>query len=115
MEVLMTGCEGKTRTGSANQRVAQYSCPYCQRLYVSLTCFRKHLAAHAPSLLPPPPPAASSCVVKPRADCSAPSDFCDIFTEEDWMQTESYLCLSSSPNISLLHSILYEGASTELL
>ena len=73
-------------------RVPQFTCPYCQRLYVSLTCFRKHLAAHAPSNHPSTSFAPNSSSAKPlpnderstvtTATSSNTADFCDLFTEE---------------------------------
>ncbi|KAL5103425.1 Zinc finger protein 77 [Taenia crassiceps] len=111
-----------TVTTAEAGRMPQFTCPYCQRLYVSLTYFRKHLAAHAPShstatTVSSTPAGTVATKSALTTDCSTGStaDFCEMFTEEDWMQADSYLCLSPTPNISLLHSILYEGASTEFL
>uniref|UniRef100_A0A0R3SEW5 C2H2-type domain-containing protein n=1 Tax=Hymenolepis diminuta TaxID=6216 RepID=A0A0R3SEW5_HYMDI len=117
-------------------RMPQFTCPYCQRLYVSLTCFRKHLATHAPSQPVISSSAASAAtniggrvaatvVTRPLRRVSEGSTsssaissndaFFKDFTEEDWMQADSYLCLSQPQNLNLLHSIVYEGANLEFL
>uniref|UniRef100_A0A0R3TRD1 C2H2-type domain-containing protein n=1 Tax=Rodentolepis nana TaxID=102285 RepID=A0A0R3TRD1_RODNA len=117
-------------------RMPQFTCPYCQRFYVSLTCFRKHLATHAPSqpvissstasaaMTIGSKPAATMVTRPPRrvsegstssSTVSSSDAFFKDFTEEDWMQADSYLCLSQPQNLNLLHSIVYEGASLEFL
>ncbi|VDM35255.1 unnamed protein product [Hydatigera taeniaeformis] len=78
-----------TVTTAEAGRMPQFTCPYCQRLYVSLTYFRKHLAAHAPShsTTTTVSSTATGAVATKSAlttDCSSGStaDFCEVFTEE---------------------------------
>ncbi|KAM7539201.1 hypothetical protein Aperf_G00000055457 [Anoplocephala perfoliata] len=113
-------------------RMPQFTCPYCHRLYVSLTCFRKHLATHAPSQPVISSSSSTSITIgnaaivtrSPRGVAESSSStsslvsgdaFFKDFTEEDWMQADSYLCLSQPQNLNLLHSIVYEGANLEFL
>ncbi|KAM7538705.1 hypothetical protein Aperf_G00000055433 [Anoplocephala perfoliata] len=110
----------------------QFTCPYCHRLYVSLTCFRKHLATHAPSQPVISSSSSTSITIgnaavvtrSPRGVAESSSSTSSLvssgalfkdFTEEDWMQADSYLCLSQPQNLNLLHSIVYEGANLEFL
>lgn len=78
-----------TVTTAEAGRMPQFTCPYCQRLYVSLTYFRKHLAAHAPShstasTVSPTTAGAAATKSALTTDCSTGStaDFCEVFTEE---------------------------------
>ncbi|VDN09352.1 unnamed protein product [Dibothriocephalus latus] len=95
-------------------KLPPYNCPYCQRMYVSLTCFRKHIASHAPSLNPRSQNSLSSEEIVPDFEDQLTAELCDLFTEQEWMDLESYPDLPS-PNLGFLQSIFCEGNSTDLL
>ncbi|BHF74582.1 hypothetical protein SprV_0501766800 [Sparganum proliferum] len=94
-------------------KLPPYNCPYCQRMYVSLTCFRKHIASHAPSLNPRSQNPLSS-ESGPDFEDQLTAELCDLFTEQEWMDLESYPDLPS-PNLGFLQSIFCEGKSADLL